>query len=87
MVGGENLRAGSVQVLHPFDLHPGTAEPEIVPGPTLHAEVDGWRVSGAVDLQVVDPDGIHIHQEKEKGAYTPSPRFLLYFFQIVHAEF
>ena len=36
----------------------------------FHAEVDGWNISGAVDLQVVDPDGIHIKDYKTASVWA-----------------
>lgn len=36
----------------------------------LHAELDGWHVSGAIDLQVVDPDGIHIKDYKTTSVWA-----------------
>ena len=30
----------------------------------LHAEVDGWLMSGAVDLQIVNPDGVDVRDYK-----------------------
>jgi len=36
----------------------------------LHAELDGWQISGAVDLQVVDPDGIHIKDYKTTSVWS-----------------
>jgi hypothetical protein len=35
----------------------------------IHAEVDGWRLSGAIDLQVVHEDGIEINDYKTVGAW------------------
>lgn len=34
------------------------------------AEVDGWNVSGAVDLQVIDKDGIHIQDYKTTSVWA-----------------
>ena len=34
------------------------------------SEVDGWTVSGAVDLQVVDKDGIHIQDYKTTSVWA-----------------
>jgi hypothetical protein len=34
------------------------------------AEVDGWHVSGAIDLQVVDADGIHIKDYKTTSVWA-----------------
>ena len=36
----------------------------------LHAELDGWRVSGAIDLQIVHPDGIDIRDYKTVSAWS-----------------
>ena len=36
----------------------------------LHANVDGYDVSGAIDLQEVDSDGIHISDYKTTGAWA-----------------
>jgi hypothetical protein len=36
----------------------------------FHAELDGWSVSGAVDLQVVDPDGINIKDYKTTSVWA-----------------
>jgi hypothetical protein len=36
----------------------------------LHAELDGWQISGAVDLQVVDQDGIHIKDYKTTSVWS-----------------
>jgi RecB family exonuclease len=36
----------------------------------LHATVDGWRISGAVDLQVVSEDGIAILDYKTTSAWA-----------------
>ena len=37
----------------------------------LHAEVDGWRISGAIDLQIVRPDGtISIRDYKTCSAWS-----------------
>ena len=35
----------------------------------IHAEVDGWRISGAIDLQIVHDDGIEINDYKTVGAW------------------
>lgn len=35
----------------------------------IHAEVDGWRISGAIDLQIVHEDGIEINDYKTVGAW------------------
>ena len=36
----------------------------------LHAEVDGWKLSGAIDLQIVHPDGIDIRDYKTVSAWS-----------------
>jgi len=36
----------------------------------LHAEVDGWKISGAIDLQEVEEDGIVISDYKTTGAWS-----------------
>lgn len=36
----------------------------------LHATVDGWRISGAVDLQIVEEDGISIRDYKTTSAWA-----------------
>lgn len=36
----------------------------------LHANVDGWDISGAIDLQRVDPDGIVVCDYKTTGAWA-----------------
>ena len=36
----------------------------------MFAEVDGWHVSGAIDLQVVDTDGIHIKDYKTTSTWA-----------------
>lgn len=36
----------------------------------LHVEFDGWHISGAIDLQEVDEDGIHIKDYKVTGAWS-----------------
>ena len=36
----------------------------------LHANVDGYDISGAIDLQVIDPDGISITDYKTTGAWA-----------------
>jgi hypothetical protein len=35
----------------------------------LHATVDGWHISGAIDLQVLTPDGMEISDYKTTSAY------------------
>jgi hypothetical protein len=35
----------------------------------LHAEMDGWNISGAIDLQIIHPDGIEINDYKTVGVY------------------
>ena len=36
----------------------------------LHAELDGWHISGAIDLQIVHPDGIEINDYKNVGVWS-----------------
>jgi hypothetical protein len=36
----------------------------------LHANMDGYDISGAIDLQEVDADGIHISDYKTTGAWS-----------------
>lgn len=36
----------------------------------LHATIDGWSISGAIDLQVVSDDGIHVSDYKTTGAWS-----------------
>ena len=36
----------------------------------LHANLDGWKVSGAIDLQIVHPDGIDIRDYKTVSAWA-----------------
>jgi hypothetical protein len=36
----------------------------------LHAEIDGWSISGAIDLQEVVDDGIIISDDKTTGAWA-----------------
>ena len=36
----------------------------------LHAEIDGWHISGAIDLQTVTPDGIEISDWKNVGVWA-----------------
>ena len=50
-------------------LEKGADEKNIVEQ-RFHAEIDGWRVSGAVDLQVVEPDGIHIQDYKTTSVWA-----------------
>jgi hypothetical protein len=35
----------------------------------IHGELDGWKVSGAIDLQIVHEDGIEINDYKTVGAW------------------
>jgi hypothetical protein len=35
----------------------------------LHAEIDGWNISGAIDLQIVNPNGIEVNDYKTVGAW------------------
>lgn len=36
----------------------------------IHAELDGWKVSGAVDLQITSPEGIAIRDYKTTSAWA-----------------
>lgn len=36
----------------------------------FHAEIDGWKISGAVDLQVEDKNGIHIKDYKTTSVWA-----------------
>lgn len=36
----------------------------------LHAEIDGWHISGAIDLQTVTPNGIEISDWKNVGVWA-----------------
>lgn len=36
----------------------------------MYAEVDGWHISGAIDLQVIDTDGIHIKDYKTTSVWA-----------------
>jgi hypothetical protein len=36
----------------------------------LHANVDGWDISGAIDLQRIEPDGIIVADYKTTGAWA-----------------
>jgi hypothetical protein len=36
----------------------------------LHAVVDGWSISGAIDLQVIEDDGIIVSDYKTTGAWS-----------------
>lgn len=36
----------------------------------LHAVVDGWSISGAIDLQVIEEDGIRVSDYKTTGAWS-----------------
>jgi hypothetical protein len=36
----------------------------------IHAHLDGYNISGAIDLQTVDPDGITISDYKTTGAWS-----------------
>ena len=36
----------------------------------LHATIDGWSISGAIDLQIVEDDGIIINDYKTTGAWS-----------------
>ena len=35
----------------------------------LHAQMDGWDISGAIDLQIIHPDGIEVNDYKTVGVY------------------
>ena len=35
----------------------------------LHSEMDGWNISGAIDLQIIHPDGIEVNDYKTVGVY------------------
>ena len=36
----------------------------------LHADIDGWHISGAIDLQVVHEDGIEVNDYKTVGVWA-----------------
>ena len=36
----------------------------------LFAELDGWRISGAIDLQIIKPDGVSIRDYKVTSAWA-----------------
>ena len=36
----------------------------------IHAEIDGWKISGAIDLQIVHPDGIDVRDYKTCSAWS-----------------
>jgi len=36
----------------------------------LHAELDGWKISGAIDLQIVHREGIEINDYKNVGVWS-----------------
>jgi hypothetical protein len=36
----------------------------------LHSEIDGWHISGAIDLQIVHEDGIEVNDYKTVGAWA-----------------
>jgi len=36
----------------------------------LHEVLDGWHISGAIDLQIVHPDGIEINDYKNVGVWS-----------------
>jgi hypothetical protein len=36
----------------------------------IHAEHDGWRISGAVDLQILNPDGVDIRDYKTTSVWA-----------------
>lgn len=50
-------------------LEHGRSENQVVEQ-RLHANVDGYDISGAIDLQEVDADGIHISDYKTTGAWA-----------------
>jgi PD-(D/E)XK nuclease superfamily len=35
----------------------------------IHAELDGWNISGAIDLQIIQKDGVEINDYKTVGVY------------------
>lgn len=44
----------------------------------LHANVEGWDISGAIDLQIVEPDGVIVQDYKTTGAWAvmnPKPEW------------
>jgi len=49
-------------------LEHGKAENHLIEQ-RLHAHVDGWHISGAIDLQVITPEGIEISDYKTTSAY------------------
>jgi hypothetical protein len=49
-------------------LEHGKAENHVIEQ-RLHAKVDGWHISGAIDLQVITPEGIEISDYKTTSAY------------------
>lgn len=36
----------------------------------LHANVEGWDISGAIDLQIVEPDGVIVQDYKTTGSWA-----------------
>lgn len=36
----------------------------------LHANVEGWDISGAIDLQIVEPDGVVVQDYKTTGSWA-----------------
>lgn len=36
----------------------------------LHVNVEGWDISGAIDLQVIEPDGVVVQDYKTTGAWA-----------------
>ena len=49
-------------------LEHGKAENHVIEQ-RFHAHVDGWHISGAIDLQVITPEGIEISDYKTTSAY------------------
>ena len=45
-------------------------DPNHVVEERLHAELEGWRISGAVDLQIIHDDGIGIRDYKTTSAWA-----------------
>jgi hypothetical protein len=58
-----------------LEQHPG---PDDVVEERLYAEIDGWHVSGAIDVQTITADGIEITDWKTVGAWAvqnPKPEW------------
>jgi len=36
----------------------------------LHAEIDGWHISGAIDLQIVNDDGVEVNDYKNVSVWS-----------------